>query len=394
MTDSRYDVIVVGGGIHGAGVAQAAVAHGYSVLLLEQSDIASSTSSKSSKLIHGGLRYLESFQFTLVRECLRERDILLANAPDLVKLVPFYIPVYRQTVRRPWKITAGLTLYRLLNGWRPESRFNRLPPRQWQELGGLRQQDLQCVFQYYDAQTDDVALTKAVLRSAQQLGAQVKVPATLEQIELHDQGCTLSVSEHNQTTTYECRVLVNAAGPWVNRVLQHCRPVPAVLDIEYVQGTHIVLPDAPLAGVFYLEALQDQRAIFVMPWKQHTLIGTTETVYRGAAEDVKPLEPEIQYLLETYHHYFPAGTADKESLIDTFAGLRVLPASAGSPFSRSRDTRLQTDNTASPHLISIYGGKLTAYRSTAQRVIQLAGRGLPARKPRADTRTLPLEPAD
>jgi glycerol-3-phosphate dehydrogenase len=124
------------------------------------------------------------------------------------------------------------------------------------------------------------------------------------------------------------------------------------------------------------------------------LIGTTETVYRGAAEDVKPLEPEIQYLLETYQHYFPGGTADRDSIIDSFAGLRVLPASAGSSFSRSRDTRLLTDNTNSPHLISVYGGKLTAYRSTAQRVIQLVGRSLPARKARADTRTLPLVPAD
>ncbi|MGD8568669.1 MAG: FAD-dependent oxidoreductase [Gammaproteobacteria bacterium] len=394
MTDSRYDVIVVGGGIHGAGVAQAAAARGYSVLLLEQSGIASTTSSKSSKLIHGGLRYLETLQFSLVRECLRERDMLLANAPELVKLVPFYIPVYRQTARRSWKITTGLTLYRLLNGWSQESRFSRLAQRQWQELAGLRQQDLQCVFQYYDAQTDDAALTKAVLQSAQQLGAHVKVPARLAQAEIHDQGCILSVAEHDRTSTYECRVLINAAGPWVNRVLQHCRPSPATLDIEYVQGTHIVLPDAPMGGVFYLEALQDQRAIFVMPWKQHTLIGTTETVYRGAAEDVKPLEPEIQYLLETYQHYFPGGTADRDSIIDSFAGLRVLPASAGSSFSRSRDTRLLTDNTNSPHLISVYGGKLTAYRSTAQRVIQLVGRSLPARKARADTRTLPLVPAD
>jgi len=169
MTD--VDIVVVGAGIQGAGVAQAAAAAGYSVLLLEQTGIASGTSSRSSKLIHGGLRYLESGQFRLVRECLRERALLLRNAPSFVRLAPHYIPVYRETRRRPLLLRAGLSLYAVLGGLHPEVRFRQLPRSAWSDLDGLNQDGLQAVFRYFDAQTDDAALTRAVVSSAQSLGA-------------------------------------------------------------------------------------------------------------------------------------------------------------------------------------------------------------------------------
>lgn len=394
MTESYYDVVVVGGGIQGVGVAQAAAAGGYSVLLLEQSAIGAYTSSRSSKLIHGGLRYLESFQFALVKECLQERAILLANAPQLVKLVPFYIPIYRQTRRRPWKIRTGLWLYRALDAMHHASRFNVLARDQWNTLKGLRQADLQCVFQYYDAQTDDLALTRAVLQSAQQLGAETLLPARLVAASIHKQGCELSVRHLDRELVFRCGVLVNAAGPWVNEVLHLCQPTPAALAIEYVQGTHIVLAQPAMTGVFYLEARQDRRAIFVIPWKNQTLIGTTETLYRGDPGQVKPQQQEIDYLLETFAYYFPAAGASDRHIVDAFTGLRVLPSSADAPFSRSRDTRLLADNGRAPRFISLYGGKLTAYRSTAEKVLQLAARSLPRRERIASTRTLPLTPVD
>ena len=163
----QYDLVVIGAGIHGVGVAQAAAAAGYSVLVLEQTGIASATSCRSSKLIHGGLRYLESGQLNLVRESLRERDILLRIAPQLVQLVPFYIPVYRHTARRPWQIRAGLALYAVLGNLRRHAWFAALPRVQWGNLDGLATENLQAVFRYQDAQTDDAALTQAVMRSAQ-----------------------------------------------------------------------------------------------------------------------------------------------------------------------------------------------------------------------------------
>ena len=170
-----YDLVIIGGGIHGAGIAQAAAARGLSVMVLEQSGIASGTSSRSSKLIHGGLRYLESGQFALVRECLHERTLLLKLAPQLVKLKSFYIPVYRDTTRRPWLLHLGLSLYALLGGLHPAVRFCRVPQSRWRNLDGLDTAQLEAVFQYNDAQTDDAALTRAVMRSAQQLGAQLKM---------------------------------------------------------------------------------------------------------------------------------------------------------------------------------------------------------------------------
>ncbi|HEY3486844.1 MAG TPA: FAD-dependent oxidoreductase, partial [Gammaproteobacteria bacterium] len=180
----HYDIVVIGGGIHGAGVLQAAAATGYSCLLLEQyAQPALGTSSRSSKLIHGGLRYLETGEFKLVYQCLRERRLLLRNAPGLVKLKPFFIPVYRQTSRGPWQIRAGLALYSLLAGYGRRVRFRTVPRTRWSELDGLRQTDLQQVFQYADAQTDDAALTKAVITSAESLGAEVRYQAEFQRAE-------------------------------------------------------------------------------------------------------------------------------------------------------------------------------------------------------------------
>ena len=163
MSESSHDIVVIGGGIHGAGVVQAAAAAGYRTLLLEKEGLAHGTSSRSSKLIHGGLRYLETLQFSLVQESLGERAILLRIAPHLVRLIPFYVPVYRGTLRRPWQIRIGLSLYALLGGLRKESLFRSVPKDQWTDLDGLDPSGLQSIFQYWDAQTDDAELTRGVV---------------------------------------------------------------------------------------------------------------------------------------------------------------------------------------------------------------------------------------
>jgi len=173
----RYDVVIVGGGIHGAGVLQAAAAAGHSALLIERLGLASGTSSRSSKLIHGGLRYLETGQFALVRESLRERAIHLRIAAELVELKPFYIPVYRNTRRRPWQLKLGLWIYALLGGFDPSTRFGTVPKREWSSLDGLDTQGLEAVIRYHDAQTDDASLTRAVVQSALSLGAELAMPA-------------------------------------------------------------------------------------------------------------------------------------------------------------------------------------------------------------------------
>ncbi len=395
MSHRRFDVVVVGGGINGVGVAQAAAAAGHSVLLLEKRGLASGTSSRSSKLIHGGLRYLETLELALVHEGLRERALMLELAPDLVKLTPFHIPIYRSTRRRPWIIRAGLSLYALLGNLRKQVRFEQVPRRSWSELDGLVTDGLDAVFRYWDAQTDDRALTVAIMDSARSLGADLAMPAELHAARLTADGAVVHYRGNGQERTCEARVLVNAAGPWVNEVLQRIEGAPPARQIELVQGSHLVVPGTPQRGIYYVEAPRDGRAIFIMPWKGKTLVGTTETRYRGDPDVVHPRRGERKYLLNVLRHYFPRHrTGDAVPVLEAFAGLRVLPAGPGHAFHRSRETILDVDRSGRgdhPRLLSIYGGKLTSWRATAEKVMQRLAPALPERPPRADTRRLRLE---
>jgi glycerol-3-phosphate dehydrogenase len=384
---ARVDIVIVGGGIHGVGVAQAAAAAGHSVLLLERTGLATGTSSRSSKLIHGGLRYLESAQFRLVRESLAERARLLRLAPGLVRLVPFHIPVYRDTTRRPTTIRLGLTLYALLGGGTAATRFTRVPRQAWDALDGLATDGLQTVFRYFDAQTDDVALTHAVMRSAQALGAELACPAEFVGAEHTRDGYAIRYRHDGREKNCHAAVLINAAGAWANDVLARVTPVAQPAAIELIQGTHLVLDTPVQAGCYYVEALQDRRAVFVLPWKNLTLLGTTETRYHGDPAAVRPLPEEEQYLLDTYARYFPRQTA---RVVERFAGLRVLPESHARAFHRPRDTLYHRDPQQHPRLLTLYGGKLTGYRLAAAQALARLRAVLPTRAARADTATLPL----
>jgi len=386
----HFDVIVVGAGVHGAGVAQAAACHGHSVLVLEKTGLASGTSSRSSKLIHGGLRYLEGHDYALVRESLRERAILLRIAPELVRLQPFTIPVYADTSRRPLTLQTGLLLYALLGGLNHTSRFRRLPRREWEYLDGLKTQGLQSVFQYQDAQTNDVELTRAVMQSASELGAVLICPAEFLGADIGPQGCEIVYRSGAGEWHCTAAAVVNAAGPWVDCVAERMTPQPPPVATELVQGAHLVMQDGLTQGCYYLEAPQDRRAVFLLPWGRHALLGTTEHVYRGDPAAVAVLPEEEHYLLDVLQHYFPQHS---QQIVSRFAGVRVLPTATDSAFRRSRETRLLSDNRRQPRLISIYGGKLTGYRATAEKVMRLLENTLPSRRAVADTAKLRLRPA-
>lgn len=389
----RYDLVVVGGGIHGAGVAQAAAAAGHSVLVLERSRLAHGTSSRSSKLIHGGLRYLESGQLRLVRESLEERSLMLELAPELVRIRPFFIPVYPATRRRPWQLALGLAAYAALAGLGRTTRFGRLPRRQWDHLDGLDTRGLQCVFRYFDAQTDDERLTRAVMKSALALGAELAVPAEFLHAEVRADSVQVRFRAGAEARECTARVLVNAAGPWAPRVSGRVSPPLRVPALDLVQGTHIVLPGEVSRGVYYVESPTDGRAVFVIPWQDAVMVGTTETPYQGDPDAVRPLPEELEYLRGVIAHYFPAyrGPGAPE-VTSAFAGLRVLPAAQGTAFHRTRETLLEADRTRSPRFLAIYGGKLTGWRATAERVLRRFESTLPARAPLADTRRLRIEP--
>lgn len=390
--ESRYDVVVIGGGIHGVGVAQAVAAAGYSVALVEERDLAWGTSSRSSKLIHGGLRYLESGQFSVVRECLHERALLLKLAPELVKLTPFYIPIYSDTLRRPWKIRSGLALYGMLAGFSKGAGFRKVPRSEWAELDGLQLKGLDAVFQYWDAQTDDAALTRAVMASARSLGAALYQPAQFLSAEVRRDRVQLQLAYQQRTECVDCQVMINASGPWVNHVLQRITPQPVTNAVDLVQGTHLVLDASLQQGVYYMESSQDLRAIFAMPWQGKMMLGTTESLYHGDPADVMPLQREREYLLETLAHYFPHYRNNMPNELSSFAGLRVLPQDDGSAFARSRETMLLWNDSTNKKVLSIYGGKLTAYRATAERVVKQLQGVLPVAKAVANVRELALHP--
>ena len=276
---------------------QAAVAAGHSALLIEKSALASGTSSRSSKLIHGGLRYLESGQFALVRESLHERAVHLRIAPDLVQLRDFFIPVYEKTRRRPWQLKLGLWLYSLLGGFDASMRFGHVPKREWPRLDGLKTRDLDAVIRYQDAQTDDAQLTRAVVESARALGGEIAMPARFVGATLLDDGVRVAFEGGGERTECRARVLVNAAGPWAPQVARAVEPAIQIPDVDLVQGTHIVLPMRVTQGIYYVESPSDGRAIFVMPWYDGTLVGTTETPYHGEPDQVAPLPEEEEYLL-------------------------------------------------------------------------------------------------
>lgn len=381
-----YDIIVIGAGIQGAAVAQAAAAAGYSVRVLEQYDRpAVGTSSRSSKLIHGGLRYLETGQFSLVRECLVERKLLIKNAPHLVTLKSFHIPVYKHTTRSQWIIMAGLILYSLFSF----KGFRRIPKSEWHQLDGLRTDDLKAVFSYFDGQTNDAKLTQAVLLSAQSLGADIQYQAAFQSCAIEGDGCEVHYRQGEEEMSVKAKCMVNAAGPWVGQVAAKINLPPPQPEVDLVQGTHIEIPGKVEKGMYYLEAPQDQRAVFVMPWEDHLLVGTTEKQYLGDPAKVKPLDAEKDYLLAVYNHYFERSIG-RDDIINSFAGLRILPRSKSKAFSRPRDTVFICDDDNKPRVISLYGGKLTAHRATAQDVLKHLLPGLPAREAVADTRDLRL----
>jgi glycerol-3-phosphate dehydrogenase len=390
----QYDVIVVGGGIHGAGVLQAAVAAGYSALLVEKRALASGTSSRSSKLIHGGLRYLESGQFALVRESLRERAVHLRVASDLVELKPFFIPVYRNTRRRPWQLKLGLLMYALLGGFDASTRFGTVPKSEWPRLDGLETENLEAVIRYHDAQTDDAELTRAVVDSARSLGGEVAMPATFVDATLAQEGVEVTLETDGTRLRLGARVLVNAAGPWAAKVARAIHPAIHIPDIDLVQGTHIALPMRVTQGIYYVESPSDGRAVFVMPWHDGTLIGTTETPYRGEPDQVQPLAEEEEYLLTVARRYFPAVRhMTREDIVQRFAGLRVLPAATQKAFDRSRETIFTADRDPCPRVLGIYGGKLTGWRAAAAEVLERIRPSLGERERRAATDQLTLRRA-
>jgi len=365
---TRFDLLVVGGGINGAGVARDAAGRGLRTLLCEQHDLAAHTSSASTKLIHGGLRYLEFYDFGLVRKSLREREIVLAAAPHICWPLRFVLPHDRH-LRPAWMIRAGLFLYdhlarrRFLAGsgavnLRRHPAGRPLAPRYHRG------------FVYSDAWVDDARLVVLTALDAHEHGATVMTRACCTRLARHADRWTATVSRADGTVLeVEARAVVNATGPWVDRFLDTATPVPARHHPRQVKGSHIVVPQLFDHDFAYLFQGADGRIVFAIPYEgAYTLTGTTEMDYGGDLATPAIAEPEIDYLVSMANHYF-ARHLQREDVVWTFAGLRPLLADPKDrATSVTRDYVLDVDRNGPP-MLSIYGGKLTTYRKLAEDVV-------------------------
>lgn len=389
----HYDLVIVGGGINGAGIACDAAGRGLKVLLVEQDDLAEATSSASSKLIHGGLRYLEHYEFRLVRKALAEREILLQKAPHIIQPLRFILP-HMPSLRSRWQIRAGLFLYDHLYRREaiPASRAIKLADN---SAGKPLRQHLKHGFAYWDCRVDDARLVILNARAAADLGAEIctRTKAVSIQADAHDWQVSLRC-QNASTRTVHARAVVNAAGPWVDDVLEASSIAKRKSNkprLRLVKGSHIVVPRIAGAEDAYLLQNEDGRVIFVLPFEgQFSLIGTTEVTVEGDPGAVRISEEETDYLLNVVGRFFHEAPAAKD-VAWNFAGVRPLLDDGDADLSQvTRDYALE--HTLSPGgapLITVLGGKITTYRQLAESALSMLANRFPNLGP-SWTATQPL----
>ncbi|HET8842435.1 MAG TPA: glycerol-3-phosphate dehydrogenase/oxidase [Ktedonobacteraceae bacterium] len=407
MERELFDVLVIGGGVTGAGVALDAAARGYRVALVEKGDFASSTSGKSTKLVHGGIRYLPNFDFALVREALVERGILLKNAPFLVHPIGFLLPIYkgdRHPVGIPFTTPGGLGLslilnfglwfYDMLAGRAGVGRHRHLSRSEMLKLAPmLVSEGLKEGFIYYDAQTHDARLTMALIRTAVEHGAVVATYAEVTAFSSED-GTVKGVSVHDwsggRDLTIRARHIVNATGIFSEKVEELTR-LDLPVQIEPSKGVHLVLERAgiqPGKDAIVLPETDDKRILFIVPWESRVIFGTTDTG-KGNLDSPSATAKDVAYLLKYLNRYLAVHLTEAE-VISTYAGYRPLVSSRRSRRSTARLSRTHAVLQGSSGLVTIVGGKLTTYRRMAQDTVDVLSRRDGVRAPSHPTRHLPL----
>jgi glycerol-3-phosphate dehydrogenase len=392
-----FDLLVIGGGITGAGVARDAALRGLRVALVERHDYASGTSSRSSRLVHGGVRYLEHGELGLVFESSRERRTLQRIAPHLVRPLAFTWPVYKGARVPRWKLGAGLLLYDVLSLFR-NRRHERLDARAVHASEpALRTEALVGGARYWDAATDDVRLTLATVLSAQRAGAVVLNHASVVGLVREDgrvSGATVTNTLDDATTTVHARVVVNATGPWSDEI-ERMADAQAGAGVRGSKGVHVSVVRARVGNTaaVTLTAPQDGRVMFVLPAGYYAIIGTTDSYDATKPEEVHATRADVTYLLEAANHYFPNAQLTEHDVVSAWAGIRPLAAhgATGSPSSASREHSIDE---RVPGLVRVTGGKLTTYRSMAEEIVDRVERLLGRPRTASRTATLPLVGGD
>jgi glycerol-3-phosphate dehydrogenase len=395
MSTAAYDLVIIGGGINGCGIAADAAGRGLKVLLAEQGDLGGATSSASSKLIHGGLRYLEHYEFRLVREALAEREVLLRKAPHIVWPLRFVLPQV-PGLRPPWMIRAGLFLYDHLYRRRaiPASRAIDLRS---DAAGAPLRPNLISGFAYWDCWVDDARLVVLNARAAADKGAEILTHCKVEGASVQGDQWRVRLQSGQERHDVAARALVNAAGPWVEAVegtlQQAARPNRG--GIRLVKGSHLVLPKIAGANDAYLLQSPDRRVVFALPFEERfTILGTTDVAYEGDPAAVSIDASETEYLLKLAQDFFKAPLR-REDVVWTYSGVRPLyDDQTADPSAVTRDYHLELSAGPDvPPLLTIMGGKVTTYRRLATEVLERLNPHLPAMGP-AWTENAPLPGGD
>ncbi len=368
---NSVEVLILGGGVHGVGVLHDLVSRGLcdNVCLIEKNKLASGTSSKSTKLIHGGLRYLQRLsQMPMVFESLQERKFLLSVAPDLVKPIEILIPLLKGDFLNWIKIKAGLSLYDYLARNSLIKNHKKLKMREVNEtISLLKEQYTKNVFSYWDAQTDDQLLVRRVASSAQKLGGKFFEETEILQLKDKKDYWSVVVSREGKQTEIKAKYVINCLGPWTNSFFAKNKIKQTHKGINN-KGTHLLVKEFGLKSGLLLTAKSDKRKFFILPWNGKTLIGTTEKEYSGSVNKVEPDSGEIHYLLSSCNEYLKKDLTINH-IESSFSGLRWLATENDQSISgTSRESVLGVIKNRSGFLLTIYGGKLTSYRRLSEKV--------------------------
>ncbi len=365
FSNKNFDLLVVGGGINGAAIANLAASLGLSVALVEKNDWASGTSSKSTKLLHGGIRYLENFEFDLVAESLKERHIQWKSVPHLVKPMRFIVPVYRGVGRPLWMMKLGVWLYDFLSGKYSLGSHGHLSLEEMARVSpGIRKEGLLGGVSYFDAQMDDARICLENVLMARKRGAQVANYCEVTDF-LKENGRTVGVRLYDAILQDACEVRANnivvAAGPWADFV-RHKDTPRSRSRLRTTKGVHVVLRGNGGQDAFLLQSLKDKRIFFMIPFWGNRLIGTTDTDYAERPDDVRTDQQDLDYLLSQARQFFPKMDFSLSQVICTFAGLRPLVHEHGSPSKISRKHVIERNYSG---VYYVMGGKYTTYRAIA-----------------------------
>jgi len=357
-----FDLFIIGGGINGAGIARDAAGRGLSVCLADKGEIGGATSSWSTKLIHGGLRYLENYEFKLVRESLKEREIVYKIAKSISKPIPFIIP-YVDEIRPAWLIKIGLFLYDNLGGKSNIPKSKTLDLKK--NFPNILKKNYKTGFKYFDIQIDDKKLTKLNVKDAKKNKAKIFEYNKVKKAEIIDNEWTITLQDGKKIKS---KILINASGPWINETLHKNIKIKSKKKIRLVKGSHIITKKLYKDDVAFTFQNTDKRIIFVIPYKgKFSLIGTTEVEVKSP-ENQGISKKEIEYLIKSVNNYLN-NEISKKDIIDTYSGVRPLIEDFNTASKVTRDYVFDLKIINKLPLLNIYGGKLTTYRKLSEKVL-------------------------